>query len=455
MRSGSLIAAVLAALACQALAQTQRPVCEPGPTSGPSCTGVQTVSFVPGDATAAIQAALDGDACTVVIPNVGQPWLTGPLFINRDDVTLVFEPGVELVARVGAFSRRGDDLIRVIQARGVTICGYGATIRMQNGVDAAYLDGEWRHAIDLVAAQDITIQGLTITLAGGDGIYVAGNWLRAPDHVPSRNVSIRDCTFVDNRRQGISVISVDGLLVENCHFEDIGATWGTDPMSGIDFEPDQADEWIVGCVARDCTFVNNRGQQYSSGVHMYLRNLGPDAPPVDVLLDRVRITNTATGGTGVALSGFGDVGPKTTIEIRDSVIEQVRGIGVYIFSAPSTTSVKLTRTVLRDTHTDDAPWGGAPIYIEGQSPAFSEYGGITFEDVVIVDNKPRPFIRVYEDRDHIPLPPTRCNGLAGTITIVNPHPEGHAFDLGFANDVNVDLEVASYFPGDAWFQRAR
>jgi hypothetical protein len=84
---------------------------------------------------------------------------------------------------------------------------------------------------------------------------------------------------------------------------------------------------------------------------------------------------------------------------------------------------------------------GAPIYLDGQSGDIAEYGGIAFIDSVVVDDRARPFIKAFEDRDHLSLPPARCRGLSGTITVVNPNPEGRVIDLGIANDVEITLLV--------------
>jgi hypothetical protein len=46
----------------------------------------------------------------------------------------------------------------------------------------------------------------------------------------TRNVVIRDVVAADNHRQGMSVISALGLLVENCSFT---GTNGTAPQAGV------------------------------------------------------------------------------------------------------------------------------------------------------------------------------------------------------------------------------
>lgn len=415
------------------------------------------VPFVGGDATAVIQAALDAGPRTVILSAAGEPWISGPLFIRRDGVSLVFEPGAELVGKLGAFPEQGDSLIRVHEARGVTIQGpgrtpgqgpgqdagrdAGATIRMRNGEDADYLDGEWRHAIALWDTRRVVIRGLRIERSGGDGVFVGGSWAQGKAHRPAEQIVIEDCAFVDHRRQGVSVISARGLVIRRCSFTDIGATWGTDPMAGIDFEPDHPWQATSGCVVSDCAFAGNRGSNYSTGVHVYLGNFDATTEPADIRVERCTISSLLADGASVLFVGPEDDGPPTRFDLVDTTISGARGVGLFVRSSAANTAVNITRTRIENTHIDEADWGGAPIYLEGQSPGISAYGGITFTDVLIRDDRARPFIRVFEDRSHVGLPPSNCVGLRGTVLIDNENPEGRLFDLGLDNDVDITLEV--------------
>ena len=416
----------------------------PGASAVPSTAPLRITRVRPagGDETQAIQTALDLGRGVVVLEDIGRPWASGPLFIRRDGVSLLLAPGAQLVGLLGAFDEPSDSLIRVHQASDVVIeGGPGSVIRMRNGEDPAYLDGEWRHAISLWGASDVAIRGLTIADSGGDGVFVNGTWAEGAAHEPVRSVLIEDCTFVDHRRQGVSVISVVGLTIRDCVFRDIGATSGTDPMAGIDFEPDYPWHDLQACLVERCDFIDNRGSLYSSGIHSYLGNLDATTNPVDITIRDCFITSRATDGAAMWLQGPDDDGPSTVFNVSDVRIENTRGIGVYIMSSAATTSVTLRNVELLDTHTDDAAWGGAAIYLEGQREGVAEYGNIVFDGVRIRDDRARPFLKAYEDRSHIGLPPSRCVGLSGTVQIDNPNPEGLFFDLDLDNDLSVTLDV--------------
>jgi polygalacturonase len=101
-----------------------------------------------------------------------------------------------------------------------------------------YRKAEWRMGISLRGCSDVTVEGLSIEKTGGDGVYIG-----ATQEQPfCRDVTIRDVECVDNHRQGISVISAENLLIENCLF---AKTDGTAPQAGIDLEPNGPDERLV------------------------------------------------------------------------------------------------------------------------------------------------------------------------------------------------------------------
>jgi hypothetical protein len=51
--------------------------------------------FDPEDSTEILQAALNSSASELLIQNVGKPWIVRPLFINSNDMHIVFEAGTE------------------------------------------------------------------------------------------------------------------------------------------------------------------------------------------------------------------------------------------------------------------------------------------------------------------------------------------------------------------------
>ena len=248
------------------------------------CTGAFKVTSPgadPADATVQIQTALDSGERRIVISKAGSPYVVRPLFVSSN-TEVVFEEGVELLAKEGEFHDLFDALVTLRGVTNVTLrgLGKGATLRMRikDYQGPAYSHGEWRHAVNLLSVSDVTIENLTLADSGGDGIYVGAK----PAPVPCRNVVIRDCICDNNNRQGISVISADGLLIERTVMKN---TRGTAPKSGIDFEPNVPLKQVLkNIVMRDCLTQNNDGSGYDLNANGYKRGL----EPIDITLENCR-----------------------------------------------------------------------------------------------------------------------------------------------------------------------
>ena len=60
----------------------------------------------------------------------------------------------------------------------------------------------------------------------------------------------------NNRRQGLSIVEADGVLVTDSVFRN---TRGTRPSAGIDLEPDHAEQKIVNVRIQNSKFIDNAG----------------------------------------------------------------------------------------------------------------------------------------------------------------------------------------------------
>lgn len=233
------------------------------------------------DATEYLQAAIDSGVEVLRVPDMGSPWTIDRIWLESDQ-EVVFEDGVEVVAIRGGFHGGRRALFTARNVSNVTLRGYGATFRMwkQDYQSAPYEAAEWRHTIDLRGVSNFEILGLTLLSSGGDGIYVGRGTDDGPTY--SSDVTIRDVIADDHHRQGISVISVQNLLIENSRFTNTRGTW---PQSGIDFEPNRADERIVNAVIRNSYFGGNA----AVGVLIQLMNLEADSIPVDITIEETTI----------------------------------------------------------------------------------------------------------------------------------------------------------------------
>lgn len=95
-------------------------------------------------------------------------------------------------------------------------------------------------------AKRVTISGVTSRKMWGDGFYIEGG------------KDIKFCNVIadSNRRQGLSIVEANGVLVTDSVFRN---THGTRPSAGIDLEPDHAEQKIVNVRIQNSKFIDNAG----------------------------------------------------------------------------------------------------------------------------------------------------------------------------------------------------
>lgn len=108
------------------------------------------------------------------------------------------------------------------------------------------------------ATSDMKVEDVTFYGFRGDGMYVGSGTLYTTKRFNQR-ISVRNCLFdgaVKNNRNGLSIIDCDGLIVDNCVFQNIGNAKLSSSVGGIDFEPDHAWSIYRDVTIRNCKFLN-------------------------------------------------------------------------------------------------------------------------------------------------------------------------------------------------------
>lgn len=161
-------------------------------------------------------------------------------------------------------NHKGYFIVYIADASDVEI--KGGIIRGDIGKHS-YIHGstsEWGMGVGIIASSRVKIHDVLISHCTGDGIYIGGypTSYIGDFSQSSRNIIIKNVIADSNRRQGMSVISVDGLLVEECSFINTGSVEATAPSDGIDIEPNVSDgrnNSIRNVIIRECVFRNNAG----------------------------------------------------------------------------------------------------------------------------------------------------------------------------------------------------
>lgn len=272
--------------------------------------------------TAAFQAALNAAAGkTLYIPKQHGPYyLSGQLFVSSN-TTIEFESGT-IIQAVDTLSRAQpyERLLRLKMVENVVIHGNGATLRMNK---AAYTSGEQAHCVDISGSRNVVIERLNCNDSGGDGFYVGAYDVTA-DFGSCKDIILRDCVADNNRRQGLSVISVDGLLVENCRFTN---TNGTAPESGVDIEPNRRSEPLRRIRFVNCLSQGNAGTGFLTALLHPTRT----SPLIDITFEGC-ITRGNLYGFVVNNGGEGSNAPQGEIRMIGCVAEEARSSGFWDIS---------------------------------------------------------------------------------------------------------------------------
>ena len=360
------------------------------------------------DSTEIVQRALDSGARRIVFDKKEGPWVVRPVFV-RSNSEVVFEEGVELVAKRGEFQTKSDSLVSLVDVTNVVLrgMGRGATFRMwrEDYRKPPYPRGEHRHALNLLSVRQLTIENLTFRDSGGDGIYLGEKWQRGKDKT-NVDVVIRDCVCDANYRQGISLITARNLLIERTVLR---KTCGTDPQTGFDVEPNYASQEVVNCVLRDCTIEQNR----IAGCWVNLNHFRSKTKPVSLTLENCQLIGN--GGPAFMLN-LNPFIPEEQLP-RGGFVRLVkctlggRGTGAY-FCAKRRGSVDVSfEDCLFDGSGSAKP--DVSFLVQNRQGAYDD--GISFRNVTIHQAKAREWFGA-ANRPWIAPP----SAISGDVTIVSP-----------------------------------
>lgn len=253
MQAPALLCGALVLTICvasrEAPAQSHGPGCAPAPTSSHLVNVRERGAAGDGrtDDTAAIQAAIDEigkTGGTVLVPDgtymvdaVGKKRLA-----LKSNMTLKLSEGAILKAipnsskKYAVLTISGESDVNVV---GGTLEGEREAHRGKKGEAGMGI------RIDR-GAERITVSGVTARKMWGDGFYVEG----AKD--------VKFCAVIadNNRRQGLSIVEANGVVVTDSVFKN---TRGTRPSAGIDLEPDEAAQKITNIRIQNSKFFDNAG----------------------------------------------------------------------------------------------------------------------------------------------------------------------------------------------------
>ncbi|MFZ3575817.1 hypothetical protein [Tenacibaculum finnmarkense] len=215
---------------------------------------VKAVSYLPKnyvkdgtkDYTAFLQKAINENKY-VLLPNF-------PIKINDvgldliNNSIIIFDKKTEM--RLKASNKGSYELLRIHNKENISV--YEPKIKGDKYTHSASR-GEWGMGISIRSSKNIEIIKPLIQECWGDGIYLGEITNKGTNY----NIKIKDGFINDNRRNGISVISVDGFILKNMILSN---TNGASPQAGIDFEPNYQNQKLKNIKIEDLYTYNNKSR---------------------------------------------------------------------------------------------------------------------------------------------------------------------------------------------------
>ncbi|MGE5607926.1 MAG: nucleoside hydrolase [Bacillota bacterium] len=346
--------------------------------------------FDPADSTSHLQDAINSRVKRLILDRQPSAWVTRPL-TGVSGQELVFEAGTELVALRGAFRAKDDCLLSFRECENVIVRGdrgKPASIRMhkRDYQSTSYEKSEWRHGLVFSGCRNVLVEDLTIEQTGGDGIYLGA----AAKQVPNRNVTIRRVDCNANHRQGISVISAEDLLIEECRLRN---TDGTDPKAGIDFEPNHPSDSLVNCVVRRCVAESNA----RTGYQICPQYLNSSSKPISIHLDQC--VSRGNRQHAIHLCSAPKNPPVGRLRITGLVAENDGMAGLSVqFNPHDGVRIEMEDSILRDCARKDAFF--PPLYVQGSEADSRPAGNLHFKNVTVKDDRDRSILKIRDRKGH-------------------------------------------------------
>lgn len=255
------------------------------------------------DDTAAIQSAINqvaGTGGTVFVP-AGTYMINALTSVNLgSNMTLRLDAGAELQAI--ANNATTYTVVAIYDKSNVNIVG--GTVSGERNAHIG-TSGQWGMGIKINGGTNIVVENTTVRNAWGDGLYVGFGTVSTT----STNVSLCSVKASNNRRQGLAIITVNGLLVQNSIFENSN---GTAPSAGINFAPSRA---ISNVIIKNSQIVSNQG----------LAIFGYDGSTATISNIAIEANKISNNGGGIQLPFV------TNSRITNNTISDSVNLGIHLY----------------------------------------------------------------------------------------------------------------------------
>ena len=394
-----------------------------------------TFGYHENDATKTFKLAIESSNDTIVFDK--GIWNIGPINLNNiSNKTIIFESGVTVRSLPDKFKATNASLLKMMNCSNIEIIGYGAEFKMNKEEYIKYNDSERRMSIALYGVNNIKIKGLLIDGSGGDGIYISSTG-NPENQKPSKNIEIQDCVIQNHYRQGMSIISVENLMVKNCIFT---KTNGVLPGAGLDIEPNNKYNKLKNIYFEACSFTYND----HAGIVLALSHLDMSSEAVDIKFSKCYLSMNHSEihkyAAGEIVIGANDLSPvKGSVLFDDCFIDGSKWGLLY-----TRKSSEAFHVTFRNCAAVNICQAGSYTPILMEVPNYKRLsgplGGFTFENLYLEFNQELPFLQIRGSK----LRTLKgLENIHGHITVQAPYKMAtpiNYINYNSSNNKNVDFE---------------
>ena len=388
---------------------------------------LQTSVLTATDATSAFNAALNSGSSFIVIDKQSSEWRVKPTRIfDLRNTTVVFESGVVVRAKPGAFTSTTNELLNLVRPQNVTIKGYGATLKMNK---SEYTSGEHRHALAINKGNNVTVLGLTLSDSGGDGLYLAGD---SAGGGRSTDITIEDVVCRNNLRNGMTIVSARNVWVRNSEFIQ---SKGKNPETGVDLEPNLPNEELVNINFIGCKFSGNDSAGFQVSPHL----MTGSSQPISAKVTNCTFSyNSKSPNNKPYTELYLNQGHQSNPVQGQITFENVKFNGSQHRVLFSKKRANEYRVVFRNCEAIDVAKTGSSAPIELQRDGGSNtLGNFVFDDFYLEYSKDKPFMEILA-----PSSGFTVKDINGTFTIKEPYDNPLKYTNGYNPSSNVNVNIS-------------